>query len=496
MVLLPLCLTAVLAANTASAADGDRTGGDQKSALETLAEDPAAERGRETPVPGQRPWVGRTREQIRSWARENLHRKLLGQTVIDASAHPEWAWFRENGLGLFLHWGPASLPPANGDAWAMQWSGHRQRHDMLQLPEAMFAAAEEWNPRHYDPARWMEAAARAGFGYAVLTTRHHDGYCLWPSAHGHWDTGDLMGGRDLVQDYVEACRRHGLRVGFYYSGPNWHFDYRQRDFSIPDNLGYNYLHEKTGIATPPDVERRSNEEAARQVTELLTRYGPVDMMWWDGNSIMTEQELAVLQPDIFVARGNIATPEGREHGRSENVKVTNEAGWWWELCIKPENKDTPYWHYNPVLETNHWSAAKILSELVRCRSLGGNLLVNVPPRPDGTLMDWFYPVCDEMAAWMKHSRESVVGVDLDPPRPTLDLTDNCTTTRGNIWYAMPDPDGRSVISGMPAPVEVALLRTGARLAFTRRGGELRVEVPAALRTRLPDMVKITFPPRG
>ena len=217
-----------------------------------------------------------------------------------------------------------------------------------------------------------------------------------------------MDGRDLVKDYVEACRNNAIRIGLYYSGPNWHFDYKNKDFAWPP-AGVNYKHAKVQSNDPPlaalmgynpalpgDGDKRELEESAAQVRELMTNYGQIDMMWWDGNSILTPEELAELQPNIFVARGMIATPEGRHHGVSEHVKVTNEAGWWWELCIKAEKTDTPYWHYNEELETNHWDTNKILYELIRCRALGGNLLVNITPRPNGEMMDWYYAMCAEM----------------------------------------------------------------------------------------------------
>ena len=491
LLLLPGAQATAAAAAAATAADE-----------ETLAEDPfAVEREQHGIDAGERPWEGRSPEELRKWAKENLHRKLVASSVIDEKAHPEWAWFREAGLGLFLHWGPASLPPSNGDAWAMVWNEHRSKNNLLQKPEAMFAAAESWNPEKYDPDKWMAAASKAGFGYAVLTSRHHDGYCLWPSAHGDWDTGDKMAGRDLVKDYVKACRNNDLRVGLYYSGPNWHFDYRNKDFSHPPS-GYNYKHEKVDADpplaalmgyTPPlpgDGDRLELEESTRQVRELMTGYGLIDIMWWDGNLIMSEQELAELQPDIFVARGNIATPEGRHHGKSEYVKVTNEAGWWWELCIKSEKEDTPNWHYGPGLENNHWGADKLLAELVRCRALGGNLLVNVPPRPNGEMMDWFYVVCDEMAGWMEHSREAIHGVDLAAPRPSLDQTMNWVTTKDDVCYAMPDAKGKILIENLATPTSVTLLRTGEPLDYQHRDGALYLVVPEALRTGLPDMVKI------
>ena len=475
-----------------------------QAAEKTLAEDPA-ELARQQNRSGTstRPWENRSPEEIREWAKQNLHHKLQSRSVIDAEAHPEWAWFRESGLGIFFHWGLASVPPNTGDAWGMVWTEHRDKHNLLRTPEEMFSVAETWNPERYDPEKWMKALARAGFGYAVLTTRHHDGYCLWPSEHGDWDTGEHMEGRDLVKEYVEACRRHGLRVGFYYSGPNWHFDYKNKDFAWPPN-GINYKHEKVkadpplaalmGYAPPlpGEGDQREMAESTEQVRELMRNYGPIDLMWWDGNSIMTEQELAELQPDIFVARGNIATPEGRHHGSSENVKVTNEAGWWWELCIKSEIQDTPNWHYGAINETNHWDSNKFLSELVRCRALGGNLLVNVTPRPNGEMMDWFYGVCEEMAAWMAHSRESVVGVDLDAPLPTLDKSQNSITVRGQTWYAMPDETGRVLVEDLHRPKAVTLLRTGEALEFSYETNTLQLTVPKNLQTALPDMVKILF----
>ncbi len=470
----------------------------------TLAEDPFALAKQQHQQLEEQPWVSRSPQELQLWAKDNLHFKLRARTVIDADAHPEWEWFRQSGFGLFLHWGLASVAPNTGDAWAMVYSKHRnQESGMLRTPEEMFSVADTWNPASYDPDKWMAAASKAGFGYAVLTTRHHDGYGLWPSEQGDWDTGDKMNGRDLVKDYVEACRNNDIRIGFYYSGPNWHFDYKNKDFSWPPQ-GYNYKHEKVELdpplaavmgydpPLPGDGDLREQAQSTEQVRELMTNYGPIDMMWWDGNSIMTPEALAELQPDIFVARGLIATPEGMHHGTSENVKVTNEAGWWWELCIKTENTNTPNWHYGAINETNHWNTNKFLSELVRCRSLGGNLLVNITPRPNGEMMDWFYDVCDEMGEWMQHSREAIYAVDLDAPLPTLDQTQNFTTKKGNNWYAMPDARGAVFITDVAAPKSVTLLRSGETLDYEFRDSALRVEVPAAMQTELPDMVKIVF----
>jgi alpha-L-fucosidase len=462
-----------------------------------LAEDPFAVDQVNQQKRLDQPWLFHSQVELQEWARKNLHPKLTAKKVIDAEAHPEWAWFRKSGLGLFIHWGLPSANPNTGDAWAIQWSDKKlEAGRYLEPATKMFKVAETWNPEKYDPDKWMEAAKRAGFGYSVLTSRHHDGYALWPSKHGTWDTGEYMDGRDLVKEYVEASRKHDMRIGLYYSGPNWHFAYENKEFEHPktDKYTINYKHEKVESIPPltPEMRRAEEEESKGQVRELLSNYGPIDVIWWDGNVAMSEDELRPMQPNIFVARGNIATPEGEHQGASENLKVTNECGWWWEACRKSENTFTPNWHYGVECETNYWNTNTLLTELIRCRSLGGNLLVNVPPRGNGEMMEWFYEVCDEMAEWMKHSREAIYDVDLDAPLPTLDKTENFTIKKENTYYSLPNKENLIFISEVINPKSVSLLRTGEDIEFEYKNNSLRIVVPADMRTELPDLVKIEF----
>ncbi len=469
----------------------------------SLAEDPSTINQHQSRPTAQKPWANKAPVELRKWAKDNLHFKLIGKRLISEDENPEWAWFRKSGLGIFLHWGLASVPPADGDAWAMVWNEHRAKNNLLRKAEDMFAVADTWNPKNYNPDQWMAAASQAGFGYAVLTTRHHDGYCLWPTQHGEWDTGEKMNGRDLVKGYVDACRKNDIKIGFYYSGPNWHSYYKLKDFSHPP-VGYNYKLEKVGKEAglvplmgggqlPPELAKKELAQSHGQVTELLTNYGKIDMMWWDGNSIMQEKEVHSLQPNTFVARGNIATPEGIHQGASQNVKVSNECGWWWEMCVKAENKHSPNWHYNPRNEApgNHWTTNTLLTELIRCRSLGGNLLVNITPRPDGSMMDWYYQTCQEMSAWMKHSREAIYDVQLTAPLPTLDKTQNLTTlAQDGTLYSLHDQEGKILINSIAKPESVTLLRTGEALPHSFENGTLSLAVPKEKQTELPDLVKI------
>src|SRR4030042_999706 len=153
------------------------------------------------------------------------------------TTHPEAQWFPQAGMGLFMHWGIHSVAGIQ-PSWAMIKDYPLGGDPRFHPPEKYYALAKEFNPQHYDPNRWMEAAAKAGHQYAVLTAKHHDGYALWPTRYGDLSTRQYMDGRDLLAPYVEACRRYGLKVGFYFSPPAWHypgfpgiidFDYNRRD---------------------------------------------------------------------------------------------------------------------------------------------------------------------------------------------------------------------------------------------------------------------------
>lgn len=164
--------------------------------------------------------------------------------------NPGAQWFPKAGLGLFLHWGLSSVltehNPRVGDiSWPMivgKW-GHAAITDPQEqarilrdhdwnfdgrppaiTPNHYWAAAQDFHPQKYDPDRWLKAAQKAGFTYAVLTCRHHEGFALWPSQYGHFSTKNYLGGRDLVKPFVAACRKYGLKVGLYYSVPDWYFD--------------------------------------------------------------------------------------------------------------------------------------------------------------------------------------------------------------------------------------------------------------------------------
>lgn len=388
-------------------------------------------------------------------------------------------------MGLFIHWGPASVGEVE-----ISWSMYRSINapNAYWPPERYNALADRFDPQNYDPDRWLSAAARAGFKYAVFITRHHDGYTLWPSRFGQFGTRHQMHGRDLVKPYVEACRKNGLKVGFYYSPTDWNFNpsgwpyrgwpRRSREFLYADPP--RAIGEPRFIDMTPELFNRYfpvfYEHMKGQITELLTNYGPIDLWWWDGldwpdgfdiRSQELDAYLRKLQPDMVINDRYVPTRGTRSLGdyntdyEAKDPAKRPEGAW--EQC-EPICGGWSYRGERALCQP----APHLIERLVRCRTWGGNYLPNFGPRPDGTMPPDFYKVCDEMAGWMKHSAESVYDVQAGPfpDRSTCPVT-----IHGNTWYVhfLDFQRRQALLKGVAAPRSAVLLRTGKPVAWKPEG---------------------------
>ena len=403
--------------------------------------------------------------------------------------HSEAQWFPRAGMGLFMHWGIHSVAGIQ-PSWAMIKDyphGYDPRYHPL---ERYYTLADQFNPGQYDPDKWMAAAKRAGFTYAVLTAKHHDGYCLWPTQFGVRGTLQYMGGRDLLGPYVEACRKHGLKVGLYFSPRDWSYP----GYPVGD-VQFDYNKRGKHPAVDPVANQRAFDEfyefTIGQLGELLTRYGRIDLLWFDGmgwhgvDDIRTRQTIEwirKLQPWIVINNrwggvGDYGTPEWRgPQKRPEG---------WWEHCISWNG----HWGYNP--RGAFRSTAWVLSTLCQNRAWGGNFLLNCGPAPDGTMPAGFYGCCDELAQWMSHSRESVIGAG---PGPWPEGANVPITTRDDVWYLhfVDQQVNQARVTGVPKPVSAKLLRTAQALSFEHAEGTLIIGIPPGLRTDRDDVVSVCF----
>ena len=300
----------------------------------------------------------------------------------DMAANDRLAWWREARFGMFIHWGVYAIP-GRGE-WILY-----QEH----IPFEEYAKlADAFRPAAYDPHNWVRLAQEAGMKYMVLTTRHHDGYCLFESQVSDFTSAKTAAGRDLVAGFVDACRAANMRFGFYYSLVDWRF---------PGVL-------PVSVRRDASVYEPMVEQAHAQVRELLTNYGPVDILWYD---MMTPHDTALwrseelnamvrqLQPGILI-NNRAGLPE--DFGTPENQVVPEERAW--EACYTMNRS----WGCCPS-DRNYKSTSELIRLLVSCVSDGGNFLLNVSPDADGQIPAPQRERLKEVGRWMHVNGKSIFG---------------------------------------------------------------------------------------
>lgn len=352
-----------------------------------------------------------------------------------------WRWFPESRYGLFLHWGP----------YALYGRGEQVLFREHLNPKAYIRRACQWNPRHYDPTLWAEIARQAGFRYAVLTTRHHDGYCLWNTATTDYSSAEQAPRRDFVREFVDAFRSAGLRIGLYYSLIDWR---------LPAWF--------EGPQLNPEGWAKTRAYVHRQVEELLTLYGPIDYFWFDGLWPRTAEDLQAstlvarmreLQPHILI-NNRLGGPESGDVGTPEHRIVAEDR--LWESC------QVSTWRLWGYTIGERWRPAdRLLDMLCECASKNGNLLLNVGPQPDGQLPPEFVTRALRIGQWLRIHGEAIYGTDGGDV--TEFITRGWQTTRDNILYLIIrfwDGNHTLRLADLVTPVtRVELLTTGQELPF-------------------------------
>lgn len=424
---------------------------------------------------------------------------------FERTTHPDAQWFPTAGMGLFMHWGIHSVAALN-PSWSMIKSCFWVKRDCPIATEDYYRLAEEFNPVAYDPEKWVLAAKQAGFQYAVLTAKHHDGYCLWPSKYGEWNTGKYMAGRDLLKPYVDACRKHGLKVGFYFSPRDW----ADPDFAHVFPYVDNDLNQKRVVTLTKEESQKKFDHFFKttigQLSELLTRYGKIDVLWFDGigwpdvdtYSDEVSTWLRTIQPSMVVNPrwntddktqffGDYKTNEDswRKHLTTKPEKV-NE-GDWWEFC----ESWSGHWGYSPLDEFR--SLDQIVKLMVYARSFGGNYLLNIGPAPDGTMRPGYYSQCKELAEWMEKHKESVIGTTA--VKNWSSMSKYPLTKNGQDYYIhlLTDTVRQVEISGVEKPVNAVMLETGEKLSFQyEKGKKLLINLAKERNHPLDAVIKLEF----
>lgn len=283
--------------------------------------------------------------------------------------------FIDWGLGMFVHWSHDSQ------------LGSVISHSMVGASEAYLdryinELPKTFNPTQYDPDTWMRVAKLAGAQYMVLTTKHHNGFCLWDTKTTPFSVMNTPHGEDLVRPYVEACRRHGLKVGLYFSPEDFWF--------LREN---NELPRRVGVRGK--VRDDLHEYNKRQIDELFGNYGEIDVVFFDGgDQEKLAQYVHQLQPKCLVTRGEMATPEQR-------LPATPVPGPW-EACFTLGTQ----WQFKPTNE-EYKTGGQLIRMLIETRAKGGNLLINMGPEPSGVVPREQELVFRELALWMFINDEAI-----------------------------------------------------------------------------------------
>ncbi|MGE9295366.1 MAG: alpha-L-fucosidase, partial [Puniceicoccales bacterium] len=304
-------------------------------------------------------------------------------------------WFNESRFGMFIHWG------AYSSAARGEWVMNRER---IPKDEYIKRYVETFKAENYDPAAWAALAKKAGMKYGVLTTRHHDGFALWPTDTDDFHAGNYGPKRDLVGPYVEAFRAAGLKVGLYFSPGSW---------THPDYPGPFYRDWPAKTDWSSDAARERFIEYYRaQVIELMTRYGKIDYLWYDGaiptNMCSSEvnEEVLRLQPDILINERN--GEPFHVLNCEQAIKAPKEERLW-EACMTLNNN----WGYHAG--DDNWKQPTEVIELLAETSAGaGNLLLNVGPMADGTIPEESIKILETAGNWLKHNGGAIYNSSRNP----------------------------------------------------------------------------------
>jgi alpha-L-fucosidase len=424
----------------------------------------------------------------------NMLELLAAATIAMAPVdqlNPKLDWWRDARFGMFIHWGLYAVPAGT---WEDKGSGHAEWiRTTAQIPlDTYDKFVVEFNPIHFDADAWCEMASDAGMGYIVITTKHHDGFCLFDSQHTEFDIMSTPFKRDIMAELAEAAPKHEVRMSWYHSIMDWHHpDYLPR-------RGW----EKDRSTVGADMQRYRNYLHG-QVEELLTNYGPIGIMWFDGEWESTwrgeygrelYEHCMALQPEVIVnnrlgARGGMEGLTGMDgyaggYGGDymtpeQEIPDAVDNGIDWETCMTMNDR----WGYN-LLDKNFKSTTDLLQKLADIVSKNGNFLLNIGPKPDGTFPDESIQRLTEIGNWMDINGEAIHGTIGSPfaklpwGRATQKLHDDSTTIYFHV-FNWPE-DGKLVIPNLAGTVQSVRILGAGETTFTMETGAVIVDVPSKM----------------
>ena len=421
-------------------------------------------------------------------------------------------WWTDARFGMFIHWGLYSLAARH------EWVKNHERITNEQYQKYF----DQFNPDEFDPKKWAKAAKAAGMKYAVLTTKHHEGFCLFDSKYTDYKATNTKAHRDLVKEFVEAFRAEGIRIGFYYSLLDWHHP----DYTIDD------AHPQRAPDNSSDADKETyyaqvnkgrdmskyRQYMKNQVTELLTNYGKIDILWLDWTSNKEDKFgkhpqdwgavdliklVRKLQPGIIVNNrlgldqdgysdgGDFVTPE-----QVQPAELIPYKGKYWETCQTFSGS----WGY--YRDENTWkNQHELLDLLVTSTANGGNLILNVGPTARGEFDYRAIRALDSLAYWMHENNLSIYHSTYAPDEYNLPESMNARVTYNTQTkklyvhlFTYPD-DGQLVLPNYGAKIKYAqFLHDDSEIPLktTDNGKDLILTLPKAQPPYVVPVIELTI----
>lgn len=366
------------------------------------------------------------------------------------------SWWREARFGMFVHYGLYS-----------QWGRHEWTQVVENIPQKEYEKlADTFSPKPGAPREWAALAKKAGMKYMVMTTRHHEGFSLWDSKVNSYNSVNFGPKRDIVREFVDACREFDLKIGFYSSLMDWHH---------PDSWKCAY---------DSEARKRFNKYIEDLNTELLTNYGKIDILWFDvswpmespegWNSLEMNQHLRKLQPHIIInnrsqLEEDFSTPE-------EHVTASDKD---WEACMTFNGIS---WGYMDSAQTVNYSFTphQIVKMLNTCAYGGGNLLLNIGPKPDGSVPEDVIAPLTRVGEWLNENKDAVYGKmtrNKNRHNPSFRGNGVCLASRKEnsiyLWNLIwPSESTMSIGGYLTAPKEIRYLTTGQSIDFEHKDNRI------------------------
>lgn len=394
-------------------------------------------------------------------------------------------WFKTARLGMFIHWGHSSQQECEL-SWPLVGGVFSLPHCQNIAIEEYHSTAKTFNPQAYKPTEWAKFAKKIGIQYAILTTKHHDGFALFHTQQSDFSIQNTPYKNDIVREFVDAMHAEGLKIGLYFSLIDWYHP----DYPAFKETNKPYRFDKIPQPIPQKWEKYL-EFMFNQIRELLTNYGEIDIIWFDGSWERTAEQwqtdqllkmIRELQPHILI---NDRLPNCGDFETPEQFIPPQPPANLWETCLTMNES----WGYNAE-DKNYKSPRNLIHTLCEVAGKGGNLLLNVSPMSNGQIPPEQLELLTEISDWMSRYSESIIGTN--PGLEPWQFYGSSTRRENRIYlHLLMKPYETISVRGIPIKhiKSVSLLANGQELAYTSRCsivdsilnsdplGELTISIP-------------------